>query len=137
MEQRCTPWLPTASRGMSKLRLPKAQPSVLKAALRFGLFRVLPIAMCIVGWNALSVLGWNNDWMPTAYVAFSTGIVLAQGFLLPDREAGLREFFWVSLFLLLTTPLLQFGSMRTDHYGFYTIGNLAGTPDALHDGPSP
>ena len=61
------------------------------------------------------------------YVAFATGIVLAQGFLLPDRRASLREFFWVSLFFLLTTPLLQFGSIRMDHYGFYTIGNLAGT----------
>ena len=65
--------------------------------------------------------------MPTAYVAFVIGIVLAQGFLLPDRNAGLREFFWVSLFFLLTTPLLQFALIRMDHYNFHTIGNLAGT----------
>jgi len=102
-------------------------PSVLSIALRFGLLRVLPLAMCIIGWYALFILGRNNDWMPTAYVVFSTGIVLAQGFLLSDRQAGLREFFWVSLFFLLTTPLLQFGSIRMDHYGFYTISNLAGT----------
>ncbi len=105
----------------------ESTPSVLGIALRFGLFRVLPLAMCIVGWYALSVFGRTNAWLPTAYVAFSTATVLAQGFLLPDRDAGLREFFWVSLFFLLTTPLLQFGSMRTDHYGFYTIGDLAGT----------
>ena len=75
----------------------------------------------------MSVYGWNNAWMPTAYVAFALGIVLAQGFLLPDRGAPFREFFWVSLFFLLTTPLLQFASIHTDHYGFYAIGNLAGT----------
>ena len=65
--------------------------------------------------------------MPTAYIAFTMGVVLAQGFLFRDREAGLREFFWVSLFFLLTTPLLQFARIHTDHYGFYTIGSLAGT----------
>ena len=68
------------------------------------------------GASALSIYGWNNAWMPTAYVAFALGIVLAQGFLLPDREASLREFFWVSLFFLLTTPLLQFASIYMDHY---------------------
>ena len=88
---------------------------------------MLPLALLIVGGYALSAFGWNSAWMPAAYVAFAVGIVLAQGFLLPDREAGLREFFWVSLFLLLTTPLLQFASIRTDHYGFYAIGGLSGT----------
>ena len=105
----------------------ESTPSVLRAATRFVLLRTLPLGLCIAGGYALSAFGWNNAWMPTVYVAFATGIVLAQGFLLPDRRASLREFFWVSLFFLLTTPLLQFGSIRTDHYGFYTIGNLAGT----------
>ena len=102
-------------------------PSMLRAAARFGFLRVLPLGMCIVGGYVLSFYGWNNAWMPTAYVAFAIGIVLAQGFLLPDRGAPLREFFWVSLFFLLTTPLLQFASTRVDHYNFHTIGNLAGT----------
>ena len=102
-------------------------PSVLRAAARFVLLRILPLGLCIAGGYALSAFGWNNAWMPTVYVAFATGTVLAQGFLLPDRATPLREFFWVSLFFLLTTPLLQFGSIRMDHYGFYTIGNLAGT----------
>ena len=101
--------------------------SVLRAAVRFGFLRTLPIALCITGGYALSAFGWNNAWMPTVYVAFATGIVLAQGFLLPGRHAPLREFFWVSVFFLLSTPLLQFALIRTDHYGFYTIGNLAGT----------
>ena len=83
--------------------------------------------MCIVGGYALSFYGWNSSCMPTAYVAFVTGLVLAQGFLLPDRGTPFRGFFWVSLFFLLTTPLLQFASTRVDHYNFHTIGNLAGT----------
>ena len=115
-----------------QMRIPNGadtvRPSpILVIAVRFWLFRVLPLGMCIVGGYALSLLGWNNGWMPTAYVHLVVGIVVAQGFLLPDREAPLREFFWVSLFFLLTTPMLQFASIRTDHYGFYAIGNLGGT----------
>ena len=105
----------------------ESPPSILRAAARFGFLRVLPLGMCIVGGYVLSFYGWNNAWMPTAYVAFVTGLMLAQGFLLPDRGAPFREFFWVSLFFLLTTPLLQFASTRVDHYNFHTIGNLAGT----------
>ena len=101
--------------------------SALGDAAHFGLLRVFPLGLCIVGGYALFLFGWNNGWMPTAYIAFTTGIVLAQGFLFRDREAGLREFFWLSLFFLLTTPLLQFARIHTDHYGFYTIGSLAGT----------
>ena len=111
----------------SEASAPENAPSILRAAFCFGFLRTLPLALCIAGGYALSVFGWNNAWMPTAYVAFAIGIVLAQGFLIPDRDAPLREFFWVSVFFLLTTPLLQFASIRTDHYGFYTIGNLAGT----------
>ena len=105
----------------------ESTPSMLRAAARFGFLRVLPLGMCIVGGYVLSFYDWNNAWMPTAYVAFVAGLVLAQGFLLPDRGAPLREFFWVSLFFLLTTPLLQFASTRVDHYNFHAIGDLADT----------
>ena len=105
----------------------ESTPSILTCALRFVLLRVLPLGVAIVGGYALSFYGWNNAWMPTAYVAFALGIMLAQGFLLPERDAPLRGFFWVSLFYLLTTPLLQFASIHMDHYNFHVIGNLAGT----------
>ena len=108
------------------LHAESAQP-VLRCALRFVLLRVLPLGVAIAGGYALSFYGWNGAWMPAAYVVFALGIVLAQGFLLPDRGAPMREFFWVSLFFLLSTPLLQFARINTDHYGFYTIGSLAGT----------
>ena len=111
----------------SEASLLRKSRSMLEVSARFGLLRIFPLALCIVGGYALSLLGWNNGWMPTAYVAFAMGVVLAQGFLFRDREASVREFFWVSLFFLLTAPLLQFAWIRTDHYGFYAIGSLAGT----------
>jgi len=118
---------PTSALGIADDPEAPAATSVFRAAVRFGILRIFPLGLCIAGGYALSAFGWNSAWMPAAYVAFATGIVLAQGFLLPERRAPLREFFWVSVFLVLTTPLLQFASIRTDHYGFYTIGNLAGT----------
>ena len=105
----------------------ESTPSILRCALRFVLLRILPLGVAIVGGYALSIYGWNNAWMPAAYVVFALGIVLAQGFLMPDHDAPLREFFWVSIFFLLTTPLLQFASIHMDHYNFHVIGNLAGT----------
>ena len=113
--------------GIAGVSAADSTPSVLRSAFRFWLLRILPLGVCIIGGYALSFYGWNNAWMPTAYIAFALGIVLAQGFLLPDREAPLREFFWVSLFFLLTTPMLQFASIHMDHYNFHTIGDLAGT----------
>ena len=121
---------PTSAPGVaddSKTSATGGATSILRAAVRFVLLRTLPLALCIAGGYALSVFGWNNAWMTVAHVAFATGIVLAQGFLLPERRAPLREFFWVSVFFVLTALLLQFALIRTDHYGFYTIGNLAGT----------
>ena len=102
-------------------------PSFLRSAVRFVLLRVVPLGMFIAGGYALSVYGWENAWTPTTYVVVVTAVVLAQGIFLPDRGAGLREFFWVSVFFLLSTPLLQFAPIGMDHYNFYRIGNSAGT----------
>ena len=118
---------PTAAAGIAHGAEAPPTRSAPEIAARFLFLRVLPLALLIVGGYAFSAFGWDSAWMPTAYVASAVGVVLAQGFLLPDRQAGLREFFWVSLFFLLTTPLLQFASIRTDNYGFYAIGSLAGT----------
>ena len=61
------------------------------------------------------------------YAGLVTGLVLAQGLLFPDPGARLREFFWVTLFFLLTTPLLQFAPIGMDHYGFNAVGGFAAT----------
>ncbi len=108
--------------------IPASASPAPRAALRFWVFRSLPLGVCIVGCGyALSYFGMGGGWMPFVYIAFVLGVVLAQGFLFPDPDAGLREFFWVSLFFLLTTPLLQFAQIRTDHYNFYAIRSLTGT----------
>ena len=102
--------------------------SVLRSVAGFVIGRcVLPGLWVVVLGYVLSLLGWNGSWMPVVYAALVAAVVLAQGFVKPDRGAGLREFFWVSVFFLLTTPLLQFAPIQMDHYNFYAIDEVAGT----------
>ncbi len=96
---------------------------------RFVSLRCLLLGALIVGVGyAFSFLDWSNIWLPVVYVGLVTGMVLVQGVLFPDRTVvTLREFFWSTLFFVLSTPLLQFAPLGMDHYGFYTVGDSAGT----------
>ncbi len=95
---------------------------------RFFVLRLLLPAALIAGFHyGLSLLGWNHNWMPMICVAFALLVVLGQGFIFEDKGAGLREFYWVSVFFVLTTPLLQFGPLGLDHYNFHLIPGWGGT----------
>ena len=103
--------------------------SNLSDAIRFCLSRFLLPGLCVAGGGyALASLGWTADWIMTFFIAIVMGLVLTQGFLRMRKGDQLREFFFVSLFFLLSTPLLQIPLVRMDNYGFYTIGDFAGTP---------
>lgn len=103
--------------------------SNLSGAIRFCLSRFLLPGLCVAGGGyALSSLGWTADWILTFFIAIVMGLVLTQGFLRMRKGDQLREFFFVSLFFLLSTPLLQMPLIRMDNYGLYTIGEFAGTP---------
>ena len=100
----------------------------MRSALGLLAYRVLPLAVFVVALGyAFGAVGWSAPWMPVAYVCATVGVVLAQGLIRPDRTAGLRDFLWVSLFFVLAIPSLQFAFLDMDHYGFYRVGDLAGT----------
>ena len=90
--------------------------------------RFLLIAVGIAAFGyALASVGWDPSWMPVAYVGFTLSLVLCQHFVLPGVGGDLSEFFWVSLFVVLTTPLLQFSPLGMDHYNIYFLADFAGT----------
>ena len=90
--------------------------------------RCLPLGVCFVALGyALSLLGWNGTWMPLTYTYLAAGLVLGQWFLFPDRCAPMRELYWVSIFMVLSTPLLQFAPLGLDHYNIYRAGDIQGT----------
>ncbi len=106
-----------------------ATSSNLSGAIRFCLSRFLLPGLCVAGGGyALSSLGWTADWILTFFMAVVMWLVLTQGFLRMRKGDQLREFFFVSLFFLLSTPLLQMPLIRMDNYGLYTIADFAGTP---------
>ena len=131
------PVSPAASRVLGPSEIPGADEDAetpvrysvwLRDATRLLLLRWLPLAALIVACGqAMALLGLSDSWTPAVYVGLVTGVVLAQGLMLPERGATFRDFYWVTLFLLLTTPLLQFAPLRMDHYNFYRIGDFAGT----------
>ena len=104
-------------------------PSYVADVLRFSLYRfLLPGAGVAAAGYVLASLGWSATWMLMLYVAAGIGLVLAQGFLRMRRSNHLRELFFISVFFVLSAPLLQVPMIRMDHYGFYAIGNLVNTP---------
>lgn len=103
-------------------------PPLLRGWVRFVFLRCLPLGVAIAGAGyALSFLNWENIWTPAFYVVLATALVVTQGFLLPDRTVPNREFFWVTLFVVLSTPLLQFAPLGMDHYALYRVGDSVGT----------
>lgn len=95
---------------------------------RFFVLRLLLPGALIAGFHyGLSLVGWNHNWMPMICVAFAFLVVLGQGFIFEDKAAGLREFYWVSVFVVLTTPLLQFGPLGLDHYNFHLVPGWSAT----------
>ena len=96
--------------------------------LRLGFFSCLVPAVAIIGgWYLWSALDWNALWIPIAYIGIVVGLRLAAGFQRQEGEHELCEFLCVSLFVLLTTPLLQSAMLNMDHYGFHSIRDWAGT----------
>ena len=98
-------------------------------AFQFVTYRTLPLAALIVGLGfAMGLLDWHMSWLPAMYGSIVLGVVLLQGFQFPSRAAGHREFFWISVFVLLTTPIFQYALLGLDYYNFYRIGDFADTP---------
>ena len=100
----------------------------LLAEVRFLFLRALLLGLAFSAFGyLLSLPGWDASLHTLPFAGFAMALVLVQGFLFPDKQAGLREFFWVSIFMVLTTPLLQFAPLGLDHYNFHVIDGLGGT----------
>ena len=120
-----------ASAALHNPAVPTRQRQVANILLnaRRGFFScLLPGSVIIGGAYLLASLGWNAVWMPIAYIGLVVCFRLAASFQMFDGAHDLCEFFCVSLFVLLTTPLLQSAALNMDHYGFYAIRDWAGTP---------
>ena len=117
------PHIPGEGRDQHSIARPQATPaSTYRSMLRFVAIRLLltGTAVMLLG-MFLSWVGWNENWMPEAYILLTTGFVLFQGLIWSDKGAGLRDFFWVSVFFVVAVPALQFAPLGMDHFGFYAL----------------
>lgn len=104
-------------------------PSLFVGLGRFLILRSLPLALwTIVLGYAMSFLDWDSTLFAVIYVGLVLAPVLAQGFVFPDKGVPLREFYWISVFLFLSTPLLQYAFIQMDHYNFYAVGSFSNMP---------
>lgn len=103
-------------------------PSFRRNIVRLLVLRVLPTAVAITAAAfALWGLGLEETWTPVLLIGFAIGLVLILGFAFTDPYYSFRDFFWVSIFFLLSTPLLQFAPIRMDYYNFHVIDGLTTT----------
>lgn len=97
-------------------------------SLRLGFLSCLIPVVAIIGAGYLwSFLGWTALWIPIAYIGLVVGVRLAAGFQRLENDHDLCEFLCVSLFVLLTAPLLQTAMFNMDNYGFHSISDWADT----------
>ena len=97
--------------------------------LQYCLTRFLLPGTCIaVAGYTLALLGWNATWMLILYVTVALGVGLCWVCLKLRRSSDLREFFFVSVFIVLSAPLLHAPLLRMDPYGFYAIDDFVNTP---------
>ena len=62
------------------------------------------------------------------YVAFAVGLALVETLVNIGPSNVLRDLFFVSMFILLSIPLLQAPLIRMDPHGFFTFEGLVNTP---------
>ena len=91
--------------------------------LKGGILRFLLPALAIAGGGyLLSSLGITVTWMLVLYIGLAMGLVVSQGLFKMRRAGNLRELLFVTLFIVLSTGLLQVPFIGMDPYGFYIWG---------------
>ena len=119
----------TGARGSEGTADVPETPSYAWEAIKFSLSRFFVPGLLTAGVGYyLASLGWNAFWVLMTYVSAVIGLVLFGAFLRIRRKDNLRELYFTSVFVLLSTPMFQATLTRMDPYGFYSIEGIAGTP---------
>lgn len=100
----------------------------LGSIIRYLSFKCVLTGACVAVFGyALAAYGWDDFWMPLAYVGATMSLVLVQAVLHRGRPHDLGESYGASIFFLLSSFLLQAAATRMDPYGFYALEGYAGT----------
>ena len=69
----------------------------------------------------LSSQGITATWILMLYIGIAMGLVTFQGALRMRRADSLRDLLFMSLFFVLSAPVMQVPFVHTDHYGLYLL----------------
>ncbi len=98
--------------------------SFLVETLKGGIVQFLLPGLAIAGAGyLLSSLGITEAWIMMLYIGLAIGLVVFQGVLRLTRADSLRDLLFMSLFFVLSAPVMQIPFVHSDHYGFYLLSN--------------
>ena len=98
--------------------------SLLVQELKEGIFQFLLPILAIAGAGyLLSSLGITETWILMLYIGIALGLVVFQGLLRMRRANSLRDLMFMSLFVVLSAPLMQIPFVHIDHFGFYVLSD--------------
>ena len=104
-------------------------PSFTGEIVRLVLAKFLLPGLAIAGAGYfLASVGWSADWILSTYIIVVICGVMSYHFLRLRRSSWLRDLLFVSVFVLLSIPMLQAPLIRMDPYGFYAIDGFSNTP---------
>ena len=96
--------------------------SSLAQALKGGILQFLLPILAIAGAGyLLSSLEITETWILMLYIGLAMGLVMFQGVLRMRRADSLRDLLFMSLFFVLSAPVMQIPFVHTDHYGFHLL----------------
>ena len=96
--------------------------SSLEQALKGGILQFLLPILAIAGAGyLLSSLEITETWILMLYIGLAMGLVVFQGVLRMRRADSLRDLLFMSLFFVLSAPVMQIPFVHTDHYGFHLL----------------
>ena len=90
--------------------------------LKRGISQFLLPGLAIAGAGyLLSSLGITEPWILLFYIGLAMGLVTFQGALRMQRADSLRDLLFMSVFFVLSAPVMQVPFVHMDHYGFYLL----------------
>ncbi len=102
--------------------------SFLSETCRFFMFRFLLPGLGVAGAGYLLwSLGLTANWMLMLYVGVVMGLVVFQGLFRMNRATDLRDLLFVSVFFVMSTPLLGVPVLGVDNYGFFMLVGGSGS----------
>ena len=105
-----------------------APASGARCTMRYAWSRfVLPGSCAALAGYFMAMLSWNSSFILALYVGAAIGVLTAQGLWRLRRSDDLADLLFVTVFFLLSIPLLHAPLTRMDAYGLYSLGGLAGT----------